>query len=200
MQLIALVGADGLGKSTQARRLVGRLAEEGHRAACVRPVFVLFDPWRLRGDGAIRSLSPRTIRTRGRRRPGPLRALLGYVYAVATYAVLRTAHRRTDYVVCDRYFYQYFYDLYGPRARGLARAFPRPDLTVWLDGSLDTVLSRVDETSMDVREKEYFKDVLGFYRGIAGELRFVRVDASDDERAVSERIWDALGEVRGRGG
>ena len=202
MHLIALVGADGMGKSTQARRLTDRLLAAGRRARVVRPVFLLFDPWRIRGNGeAIRSVSPRSLRMGGPRRTGALRSFVGYVYAVLSYAYMRAFLRRDEFVVCDRYFYQYFYDLAGRAAPRLARAFPRPDVIVWLDGGMELLMSRIDRAPLDPGEREYFKQVLDFYRVLAGELGFVRVDASADERVVGERIWDVLmREVRPRAG
>jgi len=202
MHLIALVGADGMGKSTQARRLGARLAADGRRARVVRPVFLLFDPWRIRRNGpGVPSVSPRTARVAGLWRRQALRSVVGYVYAVLTYAYMRTFLRHHEFVVCDRYFYQFFYDLAGRAAPRLARAFPRPDLIVWLDGGMDVLMSRIDRAPLDPGEREYFKEVLDFYRELAGELGFVRVDASADERVVGDWIWDILmREVRPRAG
>lgn len=191
MHLIALVGADGMGKSTQARVLADRLESGGFRATCVRPVFLLFDPWKLRPHSdPVQALSPRERRLRGRW--APFASLAGYGYAVLTYAYIRAFLRHNEFVVCDRYFYQYFYDLVGRGARGLARAFPRPDVTFWLDGGLDVLLARVDRPPKDEAEARYFKDILEYYRGIAGDLGFVRIDAAEDAGTVGDRIWDAL--------
>ncbi|MGQ0797177.1 MAG: dTMP kinase, partial [Methanobacteriota archaeon] len=164
MHLIALVGADGMGKSTQARKLTERLVAAGRRARVVRPVFLLFNPWRIRKDGRpIRAVSPRALRVDARRM-GALRPLVGYIYAVLAYAYIRAFLRRDDFIVCDRYFYQYFHDLAGRAAPGLARAFPRPDVTVWLDGGIEILVSRIDGASLEPREREYFKGVLEFHR------------------------------------
>lgn len=194
MHLIALVGADGMGKTTQARRLTDRLVAHGYRATCVRPVFLLFDPWRLRDRGAsVPRLSPRIARMeKNGGRAGPFTSVLGYAYAMLTYAYMRTFLRRHEFIVCDRYFYQYFYDLAGRAARNLARSFPKPDLVLWLDGAMDVLLGRIDTTPKDAAEAAYFEDVLEFYRGLAPDLGFVRIDAGTDESSVGDQIWDAL--------
>ncbi len=199
MHLIALVGADGMGKTTQAQRLTDRLVARGYRATCVRPVFLLFDPWRLRDRGApVPRLSPRTARMKGNGgRAGRVAPVLGYAYAMLTYAYIRTFLRRHEFVVCDRYFYQYFYDLAGRSARNLARSFPKPDLVLWLDGAMDVLLGRIDPAPKNPAEAAYFEDVLEFYRGLASDLGFVRIDAGADETSIGDRIWDAL--IRGVG-
>ncbi len=199
MRIVALVGPDGTGKSVQAARLVERLRSQGYRARSVRPVYVLFDPARLRGDAdGAPALSPRRRRHRADAdgRPGGVekaRSLifvgLGYGYALATYLWLRAHLRKDEFVVCDRYFYQFFYDLGGPAAGRTAMAFPRPDRAFFLDASPNTLRARKPEPS---DAGDYLDSVVHFYREIAPALGFERIDASADEGSVGEMIWVAL--------
>ena len=203
MKLVAIVGADGTGKTTQANLLARRLHEQGFSVECVRPVFLLFDPWRLRGAReADAALSPRLVRLRasgtdadGRRRASAFAAATtaaGFLYAVATYLWLRTAFRGRQFVVCDRYFYQFFFDLSGPSAAGLAKAFPQPDLVFWLDGDLDLIRSRSDAPPTRPSEVDYYESALAFYRELAPGLGFVRIDARMGAEEVSGSILRIL--------
>ncbi len=189
MKIVAFVGADGTGKSTQARMLTERLEGEGKQARCVRPVFLLFDPWRLRGRApATEALSPRMRRVAESGRAGRgsmLRAYAGYLYALAIYAYMRSAFWRLDYLVCDRYLYQYFYDLFGASAVSVAAAFPRPDVVFWLEGGLDLLQGR-SATPMTEEEGRYYACALAYYRDLARRLPFVRLDASADAHAIAE--------------
>lgn len=200
MRIIALVGADGTGKSTQAARLAARLAAMGYRTKKVRPVFLLFDPWRLRPGGHA-GLSPRRLRLRRERGPGngdsgrtkeAIVAAAGYIYALLSYAYLRAFLRGTEYVVCDRYFYQYFYDLAGSSADRLARAFPKPHIVFWLDAPPEVLRARIDIPPNGHEMTPYLDTVVGFYRGLAEDLPFVRIDATAGEQSVEEDIWKHL--------
>lgn len=199
MQLIALEGADGTGKTTQAKLLVNRLTSMGFRATYVRPVFVMLDPWEHGGTKLAEVVSPRKRRLRfdenGKSRTHRtslawiLARLLGYMYAMAFYGLLRARYRGEEFVVCDRFFYQYFYDLYGPSAVKFARAFPRPDLVVWLDGNVEILGSRKRDEKGSEEQPEYLESVAGVLRTLEQDLRFQRVDAGGDVEARGEAIW-----------
>lgn len=200
MRLIAIVGADGMGKTTQAELLAQRLVESGHDVAQVQPLLVLFNPW---GDDAAspmgKALSPRLRRAHadhtgaGRLSPARLlRALVGISYAVASYAFLRARFRRREILVCDRYFYQYFYDLLGSPAKGLSLTFPRPDDAFWLDGTPELVLLRTADENLEGDWHPYYESLMRYYEDIAGPLRFIRIDAEAPVAEVNDRIWGHL--------
>jgi len=197
VKLVAIVGADGTGKSTQAEKLAERLTELGRAATCVRPVFLLFDPWRLRGKrGTTPALSPRLRRvgngSASRRRGSIAASAAGYTYALATYLYMRTHFRGVEFVVCDRYFYQYFFDISGAGATGIAKSFPRPSVVFWLDGDLGIVRERSDTPPTTPAEEKYFEDAFAFYRDLAPSLGFVRIDASRPVEAAAEEILRVL--------
>lgn len=197
MRIVALVGADGMGKTTQAQLLTDKLTATGHDAARIQPLLTLFNPWGDDTDSAMgKALSPRLRRAeadqaRGARLSLPwlVRALAGALYAVASYAFLRARFRRRQVLVCDRYFYQYFYDLLGTSARGIALTFPRPDVAFWLDGSPELVRSRTADENLQGDWHPYYESLMRYYREIAGPLRFIRIDAEAPASEVSDTIW-----------
>jgi dTMP kinase len=196
-RIVALVGADGGGKSTQAARLVSALNSSGYRTESVRPLFLLFNPWRLRPEGRS-ELSPRRrhLRRAGIRGNGrggaTLRVAIGYLYAVLSYAYLRAYSRDADYVVCDHYFYQFFYDLAGASAGRLAQSFPKPDVVFWLDAPPNLLRARIEKLPNGHEPVAYLESVTEFYRGLASDLQFIRVDATADEGSVADSIWKNL--------
>lgn len=205
MKIVAFVGADGTGKSTQAAMLAARLAGEGRRTRCVRPVFLLFDPWKLRGRApATEALSPRMQRVsesggagRPGRGPSRLRATVGYLYALATYLYMRSAFQGLDYLVCDRYLYQYLYDLFGDAAVSVSTAFPRPDVVFWLDGGLD-LLRRRSAAPMGEEEQRYYGRAIAYYRTLAQRLPFIHLDAGADPQRIGDEARRRLPAATGR--
>ena len=134
MSIIAIIGPDGCGKTTQARLLVDRLNREGYKAIYVNPNYFLinsmfrtklhnifFSPRRNRTNSLK---SSRNIIAKAR---SLLSALLCYLYALLSrgYMAFVAKHK---IIVCDRYFYQFFYDLFGDLSNRVSNFFPRPDL------------------------------------------------------------------------
>ncbi len=202
MKLVAIVGSDGSGKSTQSRLLLQSLSDNGYKAKSVRPVFIIFDQWKDEGSARIgRAVSPRLMAL-SRAKEGNGRArlrhfaagVLGYGYATVAYLFLRLQFRRQDYVVCDRYFYQYFFDLFDHRAESISQAFPRPDICIWLDCSPLTLYSRLRQDEGGHESIQYLESVQKFYAKISTGLGFIRVDANGTTARVAGTIWANLKE------
>ncbi len=123
--------------------------------------------------------------------------VFGYLYAAITYCYLRTLLSKEEFIVCDRYFYQYFYDLFGPGgAESIALSFPRPDFIIWLDGSIELICSRIDRQPCHEGEIGYLKSVIRTYRNLSRPLAFIRIDIGMDERSIADAVWRAIiGEV-----
>ena len=69
--------------------------------------------------------------------------------------------------VCDRYFYQVFFDLFGGLSKKVIRVFPKPDITFFLDGDLDVFYSRINSPSDAMVSRDYYMSATNLYREFA---------------------------------
>lgn len=193
MVIVAIVGADGCGKTTQAKMLVDRLKKEGYETMYVRPVYALIDLIRL-GDKNKNLVSPRRVRVseisnkKSANMRKALMCLVGYFYAFTTYMFMKF-QCRNKIMVCDRYFYQFFFDLFGEFSEKVVRIFPRPSITFFLDGDLDIFYSRMDNSFDTSVDRNYYIDVLNLYRKISQKYGFIQVDANLNKEAINDVIF-----------
>jgi thymidylate kinase len=194
--LIVLEGIDGSGKSTQARRLSEALDTLKVKNTAIRPVYFLYS--QLKRDGAdAAALSPRTVRINqfhqaswGSVRLGLLQGM-GVLYAYATYALLRYYSRRSV-IICDRYFYQFFFDIYRENALHVALNFPPADITFFLDAELDVLHPRMTAGKDREHPKEYYSQAITYYQTISARLGFIRIDATREEAAIHQEILSII--------
>lgn len=201
MVIVAIEGIDGSGKTTQAKMLVKRLKEIGYDALYIRPVYLLVDflkIWRNNRDKQQTIMfSPRKMRVNESRGIAKLAkiyllGIMGYLYSLLTYAFLKIRPKfRGKVIVCDRYFYQFFFDLFGESGVKVSKYIPKPDIVFYLYGNLDTLRSRMDNFDSSI-DQEYYKNILFLYELVAKRDGFVRIDASLDAKVINNRI---LGEV-----
>jgi thymidylate kinase len=193
---VAIEGIDGCGKTTQARMLVDRLKMNGYETTCVRPVYVLLNLMRLRVRDK-NSVSPRKTRVYETPNKNPaiiqraFMGLLGYLYALATYIFLKV-YCRNKIVVCDRYFYQFFFDLFGNWNGNVIKFFPKPDTTFFLDGDLDLFYSRMDNSFDASVSRDYYSEVLNLYKKISQKYGFIQIDAKLNKEAINGVILTHL--------
>jgi len=195
---ITVEGGEGVGKSTQARRLAERLR--------AHDLFVL----ELREPGGT-PIGDR-IRAIVLDHPGvmisPRAELLLYEAARAelTANVIVPALERGEAVVCDRFFdsstaYQGYARGLGARLVGelnlAATGGLRPDLTVLLTLDSDAALKRAVRGGADRIEAEssaFHRAVAEGFAAIAAAEpeRVVTVDATGSEDEVAARVWAAV--------
>ncbi len=196
---MAIEGVDGCGKTTQAKMLVDRLKKRGYKAMYVQPVFILLNILaRSKGNG-VALISPRKARTsqrsdldnHGKRffSKNIFMVLLGYPYALATYLFMKFYLSRNKIVVCDRYFYQFFFDLFGNWSEKVIKFFPRPDITFFLDGDLDLLYSRMDDSFDAHVSKDYYSMVINLYRRISQKYSFIQIDANLNKEVINDIIF-----------
>ncbi|CAD6493849.1 MAG: Thymidylate kinase [Candidatus Argoarchaeum ethanivorans] len=174
---MAIEGIDGCGKTTQANMLVDRLKKEEIEATYVRPIYVLLNLIRL-GEVTKNPVSPRRARASNKKSSILQRAvmgLFGYPYAITTYIYLKLTSK-DKIIVCDRYFYQFFFDLFGEISEKVIRIFPKSDITFFLDGNLDIFYSRMDNSFINFSIDIYANFSAGILTSFA--IRFIQTSHS----------------------
>jgi len=198
MSIIAIIGPDGCGKTTQARLLVDRLNREGYKAIYVNPNYFLinsmfrtklhnifFSPRRNRTNSLK---SSRNIIAKAR---SLLSALLCYLYALLSrgYMAFVAKHK---IIVCDRYFYQFFYDLFGDLSNRVSNFFPRPDITFFLNTSLEFLYSRMQSAFDKSVNKDCYIAVINLLKKLSQKYSFVEIEADQNEKIISDIIFEKV--------
>ncbi|MEV6345112.1 AAA family ATPase [Actinoplanes sp. NPDC051851] len=190
VRTIALVGIDGSGKTTQARRLAADLAAAGLPAV-------------YRQNAGGRRWFGRLAERFGRRDAEDLigrRAMLFAESLLRWLAIARTLLRRAarrEIAVMDRYAVCQFASLRARGARPAAERFarlayrllPRPDVTFLLTTDPAAAQVRIDRRGYDHETMEYLTSVTAAYRGLPEYPGFVVIDGngSPDEVAAAIR-------------
>ena len=173
--------------------LVDKLKENGYETMYVRPVYVLLDLIHLRDEGK-NLVSPRRDRVsessnkKSANMRKALTGLIGYFYALTTYMFMKFTSRN-KIMVCDRYFYQFFFDLFGDFSEKVVRIFPKPDITFFLDGDLDIFYSRMNESFDASVGRDYYTEVLNLFRKISPKYGFIQIDANLNKEATNDIMF-----------
>lgn len=180
--VIALVGIDGAGKTTQARRLTERLAARGipadyHLAASGRRVLSNVAKRLGRGD-SIALLGPRT--------------------AMRAEAAMRRINLswslRSDLLIADRYSYCQFARTrmvcpeVEPWVRKAMTGIPRPALTLFLEMPPELASHRVTVRGIDDEPVERLTALRRAYAELPEAADFTYIDAIGTPDEVSSRI------------
>ena len=204
MTIIAIIGPDGCGKTTQARMLVDRLRGRGYDTMYIHPTFLLLNVLTLSKSRHASPISPRRTYISQMNSPKKLSirrmftGLLGYLYALASYVYIRFYLDRNRIVICDRYFYQFFFDLFGDLSEKIASIFPKPNVAFLLDGDLDVFYSRMISSFDASVSRDYYTGVINVYRKLSQKYGFIKIDANLNKEEINDRIFIYLTkEVKG---
>ncbi len=203
MVTISVIGIDGCGKTTQCKLLVERLKDGGYEAMYVRPIYLLinllpqFISGKLEGCSLI---SPRQISTSSAEKSKrfntlhmfrkPVLLFFGFFYILITCLLLKFAIGKDKIVICDRYFIQFLYDLYGEKAKLILRLIPKPDIVFYINGDVDLMYSRMSQKSDRDIEKNYYNKVISFFKEISVSNNFILINASKNKEVVSDSIYN----------
>lgn len=207
---ICFVGIDGSGKTLQAEKLAGALAERGIPCAYTwcRYSPRLLDP--------LNKLAKRLIRRRKggseysgftSSKRGVLRKpIIGWVwlnlslldYLIQVRSCFRGIIESGKVLICDRFIYDMLADLainFGRSGEGVARLarhplirlFPKPDRVYFLDVPPDVAWARKKDPN--VTDKQYLVDRADAYSTLSDSLGFTRVDGT---RSIDEIAEDVL--------
>ncbi len=202
-RFITLEGGEGVGKSTQIRRLAEALAARGHTVVTTR------EPGGTEGAEAIRGL----LLSGGQDRWNDATEALLFAAARADHVakLIRPSIAAGSWVLCDRFVdstraYQGgaggvsdadILDLHRVGSGGLL-----PDRTIVLDLPVDEgarrAAARSAETDrMGAKSTDYYERVAARFRELAAQEpgRFRVTDASGSPEVVTARILDALADL-----
>lgn len=207
MTVIAIVGIDGSGKTTQAKLLVEKFNKEGYVALYVRPIYALFDLFPLVIKDKILCMSffsPRKSTTSdfeaSSSKPSVSFSLLkkiflkiiGYPYVLITCFYLHLIVGRNKIVVCDRYFIQFLIDIYGYKSIHLLKFIPQPDMVFYIRGSLELTFSRMTNSFDTSVKEQYYENVLCNFEKISHKYNFIDVDANASIDVISNIIYNTV--------
>jgi dTMP kinase len=201
-KLITFEGGEGVGKSTQAKRLAARLKTLAIDVVLTR------EPGGSTGAEIIRH-----VILSGAAKPlgSELEAVL-FAAARADHLdqLIRPALERGAWVICDRFIdstrvYQGALGKIDPRLlRGLERVTVGdavPDLTLILDIAPEIGLQRArergagaDADRFEIEGPRFHQELRAAYREIAARepIRCVLINADAGEDTVAEEVWDAV--------
>lgn len=194
---IAIVGPDGSGKTTQAQLLVERLQAAGYDAQYVHALYYLSDTLPV-ADRLRRQFGPRKTRIQASGASG-LFSLVRWVlfgwcgvwFALLTIGLVTVQCRnRRHVVVFDRYYHQFFYDVYGAFSIPLSRLLPQPWQTIYLEADLPTVQPRLGPSDQAVDE-QYYATVIDLYDACATD-EWVSFRADLPITMLHEQLFDTI--------
>ncbi|MEV4273275.1 thymidylate kinase [Micromonospora aurantiaca] len=191
--MIALIGVDGSGKTTQARALAARLRERGVRAryfenAGGRPLWNRLARALGRADGT--ALFGRTVYP----------ALEATVRAAAMARTVAVARLTGQVAVLDRWTWcqDVIMAARGDRGRRAVRTvyavFPRPAVVCFLATSPGVAQRRVAARGIDTEELAHLRALDGAYRALPEFGSFVTLDGDgtpDEVAAALDAVVDA---------
>ena len=188
--IIAIVGIDGSGKTTQARLLTERLSKLGYNCICINPVFYLFELMKMGFNNPL--ISPRKKRVSRTKTNGQISfmiTVLGYFYVLLSLLAIKVRFIGRV-VVCDRFFFQFLYDVGGSKGEQLVSLIPKPDFIFYLKGSWEIFRGRVQNEFDATVDGEYYVKVVNFLNILSQRYHFVEVDATLGIRQTSNFIMD----------
>lgn len=193
--IVAIIGPDGCGKTTQADLLVRRLQANGYAASYVRPVYHLLDLMGLDRSSILPSpRKSRVSKTSNNIFNTVLKffmAIAGIIYAYASFIAIKI-QSRTKTIICDRYFYQYIYDLFGEFAIHVIKVFPLPDITFFLQCDIDKLYDHMNSQFDATVSRDYYIKVLELLNEIASRYNFQRIDATLERETISNIIFSVV--------
>ena len=199
-RFITLEGGEGVGKSTQARRLAERLRTLGIEVVLTR------EPGGVPGAEEIRTLLVSGTSRRWEPMAETLLHMAARVEHVET--LIRPALMAGRWVVCDRFVdstrvYQGMVQGVGDERvmalHKIALAGLMPDLTLILDLASDVGLARAQargepESRYERMEETFHRGLAEAFRRLAAQepARCHLIDATGEEDAVAARLWQAV--------
>lgn len=198
--IVAIIGPDGSGKSTQATLLVERLNEKGYPAVYVRPIYLFYNIIASICNTNFVQISPRRNCTENKEKnknnilskmEKVLLKIFGYPYALGTYAYMKFILANNKIIVCDRFFYQFLYDIYENWSKFFIKFLPKPDVAFFLEGDIDLLYLRMTSHFDTNVSREYYENVNSLYKEIAQTYGFNEINCKLSRENINDIIFTA---------
>jgi len=188
--LIFFEGIDGSGKTTHALALHEELSKRGVKCVYVRPAeaILTFVPSVLREYiNKHPRISPRNITLSRKRHRFNSRyvdilkipvTIFFLAYAFIAYFLSIRSLRSNFIVICDRYFFDWFYNLWGNASITLIRLLPKPDIAFLLDIPVTIAFSRMHYAIDKEISPEYYESLRDWYLTLARQQSLFIIDSS----------------------
>jgi dTMP kinase len=190
---IVFAGIDGSGKTTHAVSLLKELQREAINSIYFRPRDISLIPTFLRNLlKSYPNVSPRNITISNKfgnfSGKNILKALFltipFWIYALIVYYIWMRPLRYKKVVICDRYFFDWFYNLWGNASIALTRLLPKPDIVFLLDVPVIIAFSRMHSALDRQVPPGYYESLRNWYLMLARQQGFFIVDSSGDFEEV----------------
>lgn len=206
---ICFIGIDGSGKTTHAIVLTEALAKRHLNSVYVRPRYELFKllppgigKWIRRYfhirpalatglESLIQGDSESARKHENEIRIG--KALMSYlllIYALISYQLAIGRYSKKSYVVCDRYFFDWFLSEDKTRSLAMARKLPKPDLAFFMDIPVPLAYGRMNSDEDRHTAPNYFESLRAWYMLLAKTEGFATIDSSEDFEKTKNLILE----------
>jgi len=189
---VCFIGIDGAGKTTHARELRKQLLTKGVKSRYMTSRYALVEhvPLSLRkwithctslSSITLPSKTSNTIKSNAG--SSVLRFILFFLflaYALATYLLVIKPLLNDFVVICDRYFFEWFYNSFKKSSVILIRLLPKPDLVFFLDIPEVLAFSRIRHFEDKKVPLGYYRALREWYRFVAKQQGFITVNSSLD--------------------
>jgi len=195
-RFICFIGLDGSGKTTHALALNQILANMEIKSIHISPrssLIRLLLPKKIRLLMKKIYVRPRKLALGNSRifRKGLFIHFLSipiFIYSLLTYYVIIKPLMRKYVVVCDRYFYDLFLNIFGKRALLLVELLPKPNITILLDLPVGQAYSRMHDIKDKYIPQHFYIQLRRWYFSLAKQYDFLIIDSTPDFETVQNDI------------
>jgi thymidylate kinase len=200
--LIYILGIDGSGKTTHASSLCKKFLNQGISCINIRPrndLMKLLPSFVQNWIDKRPQISPRniTIPTHYKISKNIIMkfpiSLLLLIYAYLSYIlIIRPALKKNSIVICDRFFYDWLFNIWGVNSQVLAILLKKPDISILLDVPVNLAFTRMHDDYDKNISFEYYESLRKYYLILAIKYNFLKINNNDDFIKVSMDIYNYI--------